>query len=365
MLTRRRETLFFTFVAPSVNIIHEATHLRQCSLEPPDRPPDFLRHAMCCLAASSSKSLSRLRDAFYQSSRRLLQEAEIKDLNFDKVSIVHAQTWIMIAVYELKECFLHRCLMSISRAVRLVQLLRLYCVDRTERLGMQQPKLVSLPTDWLSAEERRRLFWFTFLMDRYTAISMGWPVLVDTRDVSRPQYSLLLIANRLQIRTLLPVSDEAYQSSVYESSMFLSEAAKWEKHQSLSNFAAQIVGADLCHERVQGLNRLEMNSNPEDWMGDSWSMFMQIENLLKGLYPIPQQLTIPPAKLTPSNVILNMAQAATIIMTHRIARFHLQLSPMSQDMLKIGDEMCVESAAMVLRLMKMTSHWDINMVSIA
>jgi len=183
-LIKSRENLFFTFVAPSINIIHESTHLKKCNLEPPERPPDFLRHAMCCLAASSSKTLSHLQDPLYQSSRRLLQEAEIKDLNFDKVSIVHAQTWIMIAVYELKECFLHRCLMSISRAVRLVQLLRLYCVDRTERLGTQQPKLVSLPADWLSAEERRRLFWFTFLMDRYTAISLGWPVLLDTRDVS-------------------------------------------------------------------------------------------------------------------------------------------------------------------------------------
>jgi len=145
--------------------------------------------------------------------------------------------------------------------------------------------------------------------------------------------------------------------------MFLSEAANWEKHHLLSNFAAQVVGVDLCHERVQSLNRLEMTSSPEDWKGDSWSMYMQIETLLKGVHPIPQQLTIPPAKLTPSNVILNMAQAATIIMTHRIARFHLQLSPLSQDMMEIGDDMCKESAVVVLRLMKMTSHWDIHMVS--
>ena len=157
--------------------------MRKCNLESANQPPDFLRHAMCSLAAYASKTLSHLKDTFYQSARRLLQEAEIKDQNFDKVTMFHAQTWIMIAVYELKECFLHRCLMSISRAVRLVQLLRLYCVDRAERLGAQQPNLVSLPTDWLSAEERRRLFWFTFLMDRFTAISMGWPVLLDTRDV--------------------------------------------------------------------------------------------------------------------------------------------------------------------------------------
>jgi hypothetical protein len=119
----------------------------------------------------------------YQSSRKLLQEAEIKDQNYDKVTIAHAQTWIIIAIYELKEGFMHRSLMSISRAVRLVQLLRLHRVDRRERLKDPSLDLIPSPEDWLQAEERRRLFWMVFLMDRYTGISMGWPILIDRRDV--------------------------------------------------------------------------------------------------------------------------------------------------------------------------------------
>lgn len=182
------------------------------------------------------------------------------------------------------------------------------------------------------------------------------------RCISGKHPLILNIANILQIRTLLPVTDEAYQSSTYESSMFLSEAARWEKHHLLSNFAAQVVGIDLCHSRIQGLNRLEMQSSPEDWMGDSYAQCIQIENLLAGIYPIPKQLTIPPAKLTPRNVMLNMAQAATIIMTHKLARFHLQSSPLSEPMLKVGVEKCQESASTILRLMKMTVHWNIHMV---
>lgn len=180
-----REKLFFTFIHPSVNIIHEPTHLRLSHSEPAKRPPDFLRHAMCCMTANASKNYSHLKDFFYQSARRLLQEAEIRDQDFDKVTVAHAQTWIIIAVYELKECFMHRSLMSISRAVRLVQLMRLYRVDKHEKLQDPTLNLIPSPEDWLQAEERRRLFWFTFLMDRYTGISMGWPSLIDTRDVSR------------------------------------------------------------------------------------------------------------------------------------------------------------------------------------
>lgn len=147
-----------------MNIIHEPTYLRQTNLPPDHHPPIFLRHAMCCLSAGASKSLSHLKDALYQSARKHLQEAEIEDLNFDKVTVAHAQTWIIVAVYELKECFMHRSLMSISRAVRLVQLMRLYRVDRRERLRDTSLHLVPTPQHWLEAEERRRLFWFTFLM---------------------------------------------------------------------------------------------------------------------------------------------------------------------------------------------------------
>lgn len=195
------EKLFFLFVSPSVNIIQESTHVQRCKSSSSSKPPNFLRHAMCCLSASASSTLSHHKESLYQSARRLLQEAEIKDQDFDKVTIVQAQTWIMIAVYELKESFLHRSLMSISRAVRLVQLLRLCCVDRVEKLQKPAPTLISSPADWLQAEERRRLFWFTFLMDRYTAVSMGWPVLLNTGDVyqgSIPSSSTLLTFFRFE-----------------------------------------------------------------------------------------------------------------------------------------------------------------------
>ncbi len=68
---------------------------------------------MCALAAGCSDMHSHLKDALYQSARKHLQEAEIKDLNFDKVTVAHAQTWIIIATYELKEAYMHRFLMSI------------------------------------------------------------------------------------------------------------------------------------------------------------------------------------------------------------------------------------------------------------
>jgi hypothetical protein len=172
------------YIHPSVNIIHQPRYLQSLNLGSELQPPIFLRHALCALAARASSSYSSLRESLYQSARKHLQEAEIKDQNFDKVTLAHAQTWIIIAVYELKNGFMHRSLMSISRAVRLVQLMRLHRVDGLNRISDPSLNLIVSPEDWTAAEERRRLFWFTFLMDRYAGISMGWPTLIDQRDAS-------------------------------------------------------------------------------------------------------------------------------------------------------------------------------------
>jgi hypothetical protein len=163
---------------------------------------------------------------------------------------------------------------------------------------------------------------------------------------------------------LLPATDEAFESATFEPSTFLSEAGNWEKHSGLSSFAAQIVGVDLCCSRIQDLTRLEINSDPDDWTGNTWAQAVKIESLLSGIFPVPQQHAIPPGKLSPSNVFLNMGQSATIIMAHRIAAFQSKHSPLSHDFVLKGASKTMEAANTIVRLMKMTSHWNVHMVSL-
>ena len=145
--------------------------------------------------------------------------------------------------------------------------------------------------------------------------------------------------------------------------MFLSDAAHYNNHHLLSTFAAQVAGVDMCCARIQDLTRLEISSAPDDWTGNTWAKSMKIESLLKGILPIPQHLAIPPGKLNPGNVFLNMGQSATIIMAHRIAKFQAAQAPLSSETILQGTQRCQEAAATIVRLMKMTSHWDIHMVS--
>lgn len=139
---------------------------------------------MCALAAPASSIYSSLRETLYQSARKLLQDFELNDQSLDKVTLPQAQTWLLISTYEMLHGFIQRSLMSTSRAVRLVQMMRLHRVDAPNLNRDPIPDALGVPKDWTETEERRRLFWATFLMDRYAGISMGWPTLIDSRDVS-------------------------------------------------------------------------------------------------------------------------------------------------------------------------------------
>ena len=99
----------------------------------------------------------------------------------DMVSVEQAQTWILIATYEFRRMHFHRSWMSTGRAVRLVQMLGLHCMDRNDSIS--SPLLAAKPNDWTIREERRRTFWMAFCLDRYASIGHGWPSSVDDRDV--------------------------------------------------------------------------------------------------------------------------------------------------------------------------------------
>jgi hypothetical protein len=147
--------------------------------------------------------------------------------------------------------------------------------------------------------------------------------------------------------------------------MFLSEAAASPSgHRLLSSFAAQIVGVDMCCTRIQDLTRLDASTAPSDWTGNMWAKCSKIESLLSAIFHVPQHLSIPPAKLDPSNVFLSMGQAATIITVHRVAKFQAGKCPLSAESLEQSRIRCLEAATTIVRMMKLTSHWDLHIVSL-
>lgn len=151
---------------------------------------------MFAVSAGITEEYSEHRERLYKSSRKLLQEAELQDKKLDSLSLAHAQSWVLISFYEILQGYFHRAWMSSSRAVRLVQMMKLHRIDAVLQTTDPSLVLIDAAKDLTEVEERRRIFWMTFLMDRYSCISMGWPTLIDERDVSSE------IGPRLQTRLI-------------------------------------------------------------------------------------------------------------------------------------------------------------------
>jgi hypothetical protein len=79
----------------------------------------------------------------------------------------------------------------VGSMTRTVEQLRLSIEDEEERHTSSAHTLIRrmafLPpsTTWAEAEERRRVFWNVFLMDRFCSIATGWNLSLTTADVKR------------------------------------------------------------------------------------------------------------------------------------------------------------------------------------
>lgn len=174
-----REHAYFDFIHPVVNLIHQGRYFDSRTA-----PPCYLKQAIWALGALKSEAQSGLSDRLYRSSRKALEETELQDRRFDRVILAQAQTVILIASYELHQGHFHAAWMSIAKAVRLVQVMKLHRLDGIVKLRDPILVLSDNAPSFAELEEMRRAFWQTFLLDRYSAISTGSPPLLHEKDVS-------------------------------------------------------------------------------------------------------------------------------------------------------------------------------------
>lgn len=94
------------------------------------------------------------------------------------MTLAHAQCWLLLSHFEAQRLWFVRANLSVSRSVRLAQMLGLYDVETMRgSFGLA-------PTDnWQEKEERRRTMWAIFCTDRLTSSTTGWHPLVDARQV--------------------------------------------------------------------------------------------------------------------------------------------------------------------------------------
>ncbi|KAG0646173.1 Citrinin biosynthesis transcriptional activator ctnR [Hyphodiscus hymeniophilus] len=325
----------------SLSHVTEARYLAATELELGLQPPIYLRHAVLALAACASPKHAEFQERFYRSSREALEFVEMSDDILDMVSVEQAQTWVLIATYEFRRMHFHRSWMSTGRAVRLVQMMGLHCMDSNE--SDISPLLVGRPNDWTAREERRRTFWMAFCLDRYAAIGHGWPSTVDDKD----------------IHTRLPAPEEAFQSCTETLSPFLREAMTLEGAATLSPFAGLVAMTGICSQRLTNIRRFGLaNTDHREF----WRTGTLDSNLVRPLI-IPSHLRVPAPKWDPNLYFLNMVGHASTIGVHQMALAMAGADSLHRDAMRDSERVRVESAIEIASIMRSSCHVDLSAIN--
>jgi hypothetical protein len=117
---------------------------------------------MWALAALQSSQYRYLQEQLYRSCTQMLTAICSSSAGHDPFDREQIQAWLLITIYELMRSFHRQAWMSVGRAFRLVQLLRLHELD--------SPAHAIVPSDegFVEREEERRAFWLAYSLTTYS-----------------------------------------------------------------------------------------------------------------------------------------------------------------------------------------------------
>jgi hypothetical protein len=139
-----------------------------------------LQYIVMASAASASPKYRHLAMTLYQRSRHYAELDEMRDQGEHFTTVAHAQCWILMAHFEAQNMMFSRASMSLTRSIRVAQMLHLHKIDTCEPRGVP---VISPPSNWCELESRRRTFWVIFCADRLSSSTNEWPSMLKDKDV--------------------------------------------------------------------------------------------------------------------------------------------------------------------------------------
>lgn len=332
---------YFDKIHPSGPMIHRPRFHAAMHLAPHARPPICLRYAMWANAAAVTDKYEGLQEHFYQRARKYIQQDEMRGHGEVMITIAHAQTWILLATYEFKMMFFPRAWMSSGRASRMTQMMGLH---RLDGMGLDVKQCLPPPRDWTEREERRRTFWMSFCVDRYSSIGTGWPMVIEERD----------------IMTNLPVDEHSYENSKPQKTMSLNDALEPSGAQKLSSYGGVIVLASLFGRNLTHLHRPGPDDKDDDMNGEFWKRHRKMDNILSHTaLALPDALRLPSGLNNPNVVFLNMNLHTSTICLHQAAIFKADKNRLPARLSAESKVRCITAAAEIASIMRTISHLDI------
>lgn len=300
--------LYFAHVHRWLPAIHPARYLAGSSLPVASRlrPPHCLSYAMWALAAMMSESYIPFQELFYQRARKYADLDEMKHYGEHACTVAHAQTWTLIAVYEMTNLYLARGFLSGRKASALCISIGL---NKLDGVGLTMSRLSSPAEDWIELEERRRTFWIVYVHDRYICSGTGWTPALDEQD----------------IQTDLPIRDDHFANGIYSRGMKFSDAMTPAGARNVSTLASRAIMSTLLARILSHVHRADALDQPIDDMDNKfWKNYRHIENMLSNTatyFPESVAVTSSAAFEDPNIVFWNLYIQACTASLHQTAIF--------------------------------------------
>ena len=174
--------------------------------------------------------------------------------------------------------------------------------------------------------------------------------------------SLILIS--CQIKSCLPVSEEAYESGTACKAPTLEEAMRPQDAALLSSFAGVVLVTHFFGLNLTHLHRPEPDQQEDDINGQFWKRHRTMDNdLLKVALQLPSSLRLPLGVRNPNIVFLNFALHSSTICLHQAAIFQAEKNQLPNAIIEQSRTRCILAAAEIASVMRLTSHVDVGGVS--
>ncbi|KAF6818089.1 hypothetical protein CPLU01_13410 [Colletotrichum plurivorum] len=177
----------FNLIQPWIPILHETQFRRR--VHDPDQLPRLVvvLHAMVVAALRFVDNLETRLSA-QEVERRMLRSRNIVILNaMDHLSVENLQALIIIAFNDIGNGDASKAWSIVGSLTRTVEYLQLSIEsDHRDKEPLLKPlPSIAPPQNWTEEEERRRVFWNIFNLDRFCSVTTGWNTSLTSDDVHR------------------------------------------------------------------------------------------------------------------------------------------------------------------------------------
>ncbi|KAI1379515.1 fungal-specific transcription factor domain-containing protein [Hypoxylon crocopeplum] len=327
------DQLFFDRVNIFLPMIQQYRYFKRSRPAPTSPSHTCLQYAMWTIASALSSQFHHLRDALYHDTLERLGHSPAED---DASRLEHAQAWIIIAVYEFMQAPFQRAWISVGRAIRLVQLMRLNEIDKVADIEVDHGVFIE-------KEERRRTFWMAFCLDRCSCVLEG----------------LSLTLNEQEIYTRLPSSEDVFQSGAPVTMPFLSEVLTETDPNIMSPFAESIIfttlwGRSFIHQRQPAAEHVFSNASRDFCERQLW-----LDDILtRRIQKLQQDYVAASVKVDSMLLYTSMIAQTTALLLCKAAESIPPTTPSNHDLVSRYQRRAPAAAKEIVRLAQYLPHFS-------